>query len=959
MEKTFPCPGCSAAVALDALTCPACGASTAPVPPPWHARIPWLPLTAALLVGLALTFAALLVTSLPPARPAEPGPAQAPVAGAPLGEVRADVQPLVEDLVRLAAELRTAAGEPPRERLEAFAAFDRRLRRARSGATPAEASDALAEAQDAFDALPAAWAARDASAPAAAWRPGAAAAQPAAPVDPEPEAQTPAQAFADAARALRELTDEALRRPPATPVVAAAEGALSRGGDLRAELRDAVWAAAAADDRGAWERVLTDPRWVALAAARGYGSWTAVTAGVPGWEALAQALDQRRAEAIRFYALVSKVDQALGAGDLEAARARARAGAGLGGWFDALAAAVSGPDAAALLAPAQATEAAPAAATASRADWAARFLAAVGAFEDAGKAERDPARAALVALLEEAQAACRGDLDACVAVQEVLDPHQRLLRRDPPLEAARRPVDRAYFEAALARCAGPGAFHALDRWCKERGHDGWRQELAPFLGRFRVVGQEAAAREARRGRRAAAIEAVRRYSARRLGRLVEGLQELIAHLADAQFAPSEVRADLAGLITRAVEGSDPGAASALRASLAELAHAPREGRDPRGREHERRRERLVDRIVGESLDATERALAAQEPGLAFDLFQYVLLLDPQNGRAHKGLGNVRVEGRWLRRFAAERLRAGFRWDSRRAWVPRNGGEAAAAEGAVWDDGRFVPLDEANRRHADPERPWVVQTEHFELRSTADLHRVAWLAERLEAFYLAMFRQYDLFFAGPDGAAVVFGIAPQPKPLLVHVYRDRAQYLAHSGGRADSAGFYSRAAHASFFYDTGEEVAVLQHELTHQILGETAAGAAPSWLAEGAAVYLEAAAFRHGVLEVGGVEQNPDVAAYRRGVLAGGDEWTLRQVLDLATGDAWQAGGLSHKNYRAAGATVFFLCRFDGGRYRADFVEMLRDAYRGSLRSADVEAYFNLPLDVLEDMMRRFYEASGP
>lgn len=59
-----------------------------------------------------------------------------------------------------------------------------------------------------------------------------------------------------------------------------------------------------------------------------------------------------------------------------------------------------------------------------------------------------------------------------------------------------------------------------------------------------------------------------------------------------------------------------------------------------------------------------------------------------------------------------------------------------------------------------------------------------------------------------------------------------------------------------------------------------------------------------------------------------------------------------------GAAVYFFCHFDEGRYRADFVEMLRDAYHGGARAGDVEAYFNLPVPVLDAMMRRFYEAEA-
>ena len=50
--------------------------------------------------------------------------------------------------------------------------------------------------------------------------------------------------------------------------------------------------------------------------------------------------------------------------------------------------------------------------------------------------------------------------------------------------------------------------------------------------------------------------------------------------------------------------------------------------------------------------------------------------------------------------------------------------------------------------------------------------------------------------------------------------------------------------------------------------------------------------------------------------------------------------------------MFFLTHMDGGRYRGDFVELLRDAYWG--RPASVEARFGLGLDALEALMRRFY-----
>ena len=50
--------------------------------------------------------------------------------------------------------------------------------------------------------------------------------------------------------------------------------------------------------------------------------------------------------------------------------------------------------------------------------------------------------------------------------------------------------------------------------------------------------------------------------------------------------------------------------------------------------------------------------------------------------------------------------------------------------------------------------------------------------------------------------------------------------------------------------------------------------------------------------------------------------------------------------------VTFLIHFDGGRYRGDFLDLLRDAYNGSARP--LEDYFGLSIDSLDFLQDRFY-----
>ena len=77
---------------------------------------------------------------------------------------------------------------------------------------------------------------------------------------------------------------------------------------------------------------------------------------------------------------------------------------------------------------------------------------------------------------------------------------------------------------------------------------------------------------------------------------------------------------------------------------------------------------MIKEAVNRSLKAVEKCVAVGEVGLAFDLFAYVLQLDPENDRAHKGLGHVKVGDRWLRRFNAKKLQDGYEWSEELGWV---------------------------------------------------------------------------------------------------------------------------------------------------------------------------------------------------------------------------------------------------------------------------------------------------
>jgi hypothetical protein len=197
-----------------------------------------------------------------------------------------------------------------------------------------------------------------------------------------------------------------------------------------------------------------------------------------------------------------------------------------------------------------------------------------------------------------------------------------------------------------------------------------------------------------------------------------------------------------------------------------------------------------------------------------------------------------------------------------------------------------------------------------------------------------------------------------KKLKVNFYRDREQFKAHAKPSTEwAAGFYAKNQSASFFYAMGEsfDVRTVQHELTHQILGEYSDGGSGDgpWIAESAAVFLEDSEFRGGTLSLGDLKNNKRVAKYRENLRAGMEEHSLKYMLKTfgPTGK-WDQGEIS-TNYRGAGAVVYFLMNFDGGRYRGDVIALFRDAYFATPRP--LEEYTGLSIDALDFLMDRFYK----
>jgi hypothetical protein len=581
----------------------------------------------------------------------------------------------------------------------------------------------------------------------------------------------------------------------------------------------------------------------------------------------------------------------------------------------------------------------------------------------ASEADRPETARQLSETLDRAFARARESAKAAHLLDDLLESQKRVFDAEKTLQARLGEAHALLFAWKLKQATGPGLLEDLRRWCVQKKLEEERRKVQAILERLRPPTKPAAdapRRSQLREQRQTARRAVDDFIAQRARGASAEIRKIVDWMRQEKYAPPEARTRLKDLVRRLLGGEGPGTAD-LAAAIDALEHSAETKVD--ARRFESRLEQVVKPLADRLLAAVDKCLAAREPGLGFDLFQYLIRVDPENARARKALGQTKVQDRWLRPYEAEQFRAGWVWDDRWGWILAREraryerGEYFDAEARRWD-----AIASWNRVHAEPSTPWRLRSEHFELISTADLELSVKVLKRLEDFFLQAFGEYDVFFAKPGsarGADLIFGVAPTSKRLVVHFYRDAAQFKRFASPPTDwAAGFYSGSTGASYFYADGGGfgVTVLQHELTHQILGEFSEGGAPAWLAEGAAVYLEDAFFQDGVMTLGAFENRRRVGEYTRNVRAGRPEHSLRRMLEFVTGRDWDRGDIA-QNYRGAGAAVYFLMTFDGGRYRGDFIDFLRDTYHRAGRP--IEDYFGLSIESLDFLMDRFYRECTP
>lgn len=514
------------------------------------------------------------------------------------------------------------------------------------------------------------------------------------------------------------------------------------------------------------------------------------------------------------------------------------------------------------------------------------------------------------------------------------------------------------FTTIFPTVTGPYGFWELRDWCKDNDYKNGLSELKPILARLNPPdkGNGNYAREYQfRVKRAKINAAVEGFLSKRRVDNVKGFKKLLSFLREEGYMEDDVKEDFTKNVNLIVGkvGKDRRQAGAL---IKELERVPSRDLSARKKEAARktyfsRSKKLVSAAENSLIDAVGKALKAKEPGVGYDILQDALVINPKSERAYKGLRYKKVDDDWIRPWDADMRGKGYKYDNAIGWYK---GEKKDGQYYNMSKGKWEDLAAANQAHAEASNPWVFNSEHFTLKSCASLKETQLVLRRLEAFYLRLFRQFDLFFAPNGDAFTVFGLAKKAH-MVVNYYRDRAQFQASANPPTQwAAGFYSGGRRASFFYSTPGSWTVLQHEIVHQILGENSRGGANSWLAEGTAVYMEDAYFnRDGQLLLGPVSKHSRPYRYLNEARNGRTTISYKEVIDLKTSAQWGAGNIGD-HYKGAGAVVYFYMTFDGGRYRSTFLNYLRSCYnRGA--GSELPNFFGLSHDTLAFLCERFYK----
>ena len=266
------------------------------------------------------------------------------------------------------------------------------------------------------------------------------------------------------------------------------------------------------------------------------------------------------------------------------------------------------------------------------------------------------------------------------------------------------------------------------------------------------------------------------------------------------------------------------------------------------------------RIYAAKLFVCAKAAAKQDRGtLAIQMSLAALQADPDHEKIRKLLGFVPYKNEWRTPWEAEKLKKGYVDHPRFGWMPEKNVKKYEA-GQRLHGQKWISENEDRYSRRDITKGWVIESEHYILRTNHSIEEGVRLSRKLEDLYRAWKLLFYRYMASDEGLASLFEGKSTPKAGRKHqiiIFRDQDDYIAYFAKEdpfaAKTLGLYNVLQKRCCFFSVGSDTdrmaredvdRTLLHEATHQLFSESrrtsehVAASDNFWIIEGIAMYME-------------------------------------------------------------------------------------------------------------------------
>jgi hypothetical protein len=367
-------------------------------------------------------------------------------------------------------------------------------------------------------------------------------------------------------------------------------------------------------------------------------------------------------------------------------------------------------------------------------------------------------------------------------------------------------------------------------------------------------------------------------------------------------------------------------------------------------------------------DLARRAVRGHRVGLAYELAMAAIRANPDHEALRRLLGFQKYHGRWHTAGEVQKLRDGQVWHAKFGWLPESY-VRRYEQGDRHYRGRWISAAEDAKLHRDIHSGWLVDTEHYTIRSNHSLEAAAQLGAKLERLHRLWRQVFVRYYASEAQVIAMFdGRARRvrtPKYRVVY-FRDRDDYNRFLRTKMANIGisigvYYAPDRTAYFFAGEDYEDRTLYHEATHQLFHQSRAVPrdvgkdANFWIIEGIALYLESLREEDGYYVLGGFEDERMHAARYR--LLKDNFYVPLEKLTTYGMERLQGDPKIATLYSQAAGLTNFLVHYDGGRYRDALVAYLGLVYSRRDTPDTLSRLTGVSYRQLDQQYRQFMEAS--